>query len=249
MPGSYAYAVTSVRLPVGNVGGHECPRSHRAPRRPSTPPRASSTPASARSPAPADRRQPGARLRPGPRRRRRRDGRRLLDYGAQGRRRGPHRLRLRRRRRRRPGRQAVRPRGRVGRRRRARSTRAAAVRRAPTATRRSSPRSPTTDGPRHLDDDFEMVQDTFRRFADDKIAPVAEHIHRDNARHPRGHHRGPGRDGRLRPVGARGVRRLRGRRRVRLPRHGRRHRGAVARLARRRRLADHPARDPHPGPA
>ena len=36
-------------------------------------------------------------------------------------------------------------------------------------------------GPRHLDDDFELVQDTFRRFADDKIRPVAEHIHRQNA--------------------------------------------------------------------
>ncbi|HEX2849675.1 MAG TPA: acyl-CoA dehydrogenase family protein [Acidimicrobiales bacterium] len=35
-------------------------------------------------------------------------------------------------------------------------------------------------GPRHLDDEFEMVQDTFRRFADDKIKPVAEHIHRHN---------------------------------------------------------------------
>jgi (2S)-methylsuccinyl-CoA dehydrogenase len=35
-------------------------------------------------------------------------------------------------------------------------------------------------GPRHLDSDFEMVQDTFRRFADEKIAPVAEHIHRTN---------------------------------------------------------------------
>jgi (2S)-methylsuccinyl-CoA dehydrogenase len=36
-------------------------------------------------------------------------------------------------------------------------------------------------GPRHLDDDFEMVQDTFRRFAEDKIRPIAEHIHRHNA--------------------------------------------------------------------
>jgi (2S)-methylsuccinyl-CoA dehydrogenase len=36
-------------------------------------------------------------------------------------------------------------------------------------------------GPRHLDSDFEMVQDTFRRFATEKIAPVAEHIHRHNA--------------------------------------------------------------------
>ena len=37
------------------------------------------------------------------------------------------------------------------------------------------------------------------------------------------------------------------RRRVRAHRHGRGHRGAVPRLARRRRLADHPPRDPHPG--
>lgn len=36
------------------------------------------------------------------------------------------------------------------------------------------------DGARHLDQDFEMVQDTFRRFAEEKIKPVAEHIHRDN---------------------------------------------------------------------
>src|SRR3954471_22525519 len=38
-----------------------------------------------------------------------------------------------------------------------------------------------TDGPRHLDQDFEMVQDTFRRFADQKLEPAAEHIHRANA--------------------------------------------------------------------
>ncbi len=37
------------------------------------------------------------------------------------------------------------------------------------------------EGPRHLDPDFEMVQDTFRRFADEKIKPVAEHVHRANA--------------------------------------------------------------------
>jgi (2S)-methylsuccinyl-CoA dehydrogenase len=36
-------------------------------------------------------------------------------------------------------------------------------------------------GPRHLDSDFEMVQDTFRRFADEEIRPVAEEIHRHNA--------------------------------------------------------------------
>ena len=32
--------------------------------------------------------------------------------------------------------------------------------------------------PSHLDEDFELVAETFRRFAEDKIAPVAEHIHR-----------------------------------------------------------------------
>ncbi|MGK2929342.1 MAG: acyl-CoA dehydrogenase family protein [Acidimicrobiales bacterium] len=36
------------------------------------------------------------------------------------------------------------------------------------------------DGPRHLDDDFELVQDTFRRFADEQIKPHAEHVHRTN---------------------------------------------------------------------
>ena len=37
------------------------------------------------------------------------------------------------------------------------------------------------DGPRHLDEEFELVQDTFRRFADEQVAPVAEHVHRENA--------------------------------------------------------------------
>jgi (2S)-methylsuccinyl-CoA dehydrogenase len=36
-------------------------------------------------------------------------------------------------------------------------------------------------GPRHLDQDFEMVADTFHRFAEEQIRPRAEHIHRDNA--------------------------------------------------------------------
>ena len=36
------------------------------------------------------------------------------------------------------------------------------------------------EGSRHLDDDFELVQDTFRRFADEKLKPIAEHIHRHN---------------------------------------------------------------------
>ena len=37
------------------------------------------------------------------------------------------------------------------------------------------------EGSRHLDDDFEMVQDAFRRFAEEKLKPIAEHIHRENA--------------------------------------------------------------------
>lgn len=36
------------------------------------------------------------------------------------------------------------------------------------------------DGARGLDEDFEMVKDTFRRFAEDKLMPIAEHIHRHN---------------------------------------------------------------------
>ncbi|MDJ0769136.1 MAG: acyl-CoA dehydrogenase family protein [Ilumatobacter sp.] len=38
----------------------------------------------------------------------------------------------------------------------------------------------TTPGPRHLNDDMEMVQDTFRAFAADVVAPHAEHVHRTN---------------------------------------------------------------------
>jgi (2S)-methylsuccinyl-CoA dehydrogenase len=36
------------------------------------------------------------------------------------------------------------------------------------------------DGPRHLDADFELVAETFRRFAEEKITPAAERIHRHN---------------------------------------------------------------------
>ena len=38
----------------------------------------------------------------------------------------------------------------------------------------------TMAGPRHLDPDFELVQDSFRAFADKEITPVAEHVHRTN---------------------------------------------------------------------
>jgi (2S)-methylsuccinyl-CoA dehydrogenase len=36
------------------------------------------------------------------------------------------------------------------------------------------------EGPRHLDADFELVRETFHRFAEDQIRPRAEHIHRAN---------------------------------------------------------------------
>jgi (2S)-methylsuccinyl-CoA dehydrogenase len=37
-----------------------------------------------------------------------------------------------------------------------------------------------TPGPRHLDDDFEMVASMFHRFADEEVRPHAEHVHRTN---------------------------------------------------------------------
>ncbi len=36
------------------------------------------------------------------------------------------------------------------------------------------------DGPRHLDDEFQLVEETFHRFAQEQVAPRAEHIHRHN---------------------------------------------------------------------
>ncbi len=38
----------------------------------------------------------------------------------------------------------------------------------------------TESGPLHLDPEFEMVRDAFRRFANDKIVPRADQIHREN---------------------------------------------------------------------
>ncbi|MBM3670889.1 MAG: acyl-CoA dehydrogenase [Actinobacteria bacterium] len=35
-------------------------------------------------------------------------------------------------------------------------------------------------GPSHLDDDLELARETFRKFAQDKIRPHAEHVHREN---------------------------------------------------------------------
>ncbi len=38
----------------------------------------------------------------------------------------------------------------------------------------------TSEGPRHLGEDFELVRETFHRFAEDKVRPHAEHVHRQN---------------------------------------------------------------------
>ena len=38
----------------------------------------------------------------------------------------------------------------------------------------------TTEGARHLGEDFELVRETFHRFAEDKVRPHAEHVHRTN---------------------------------------------------------------------
>jgi (2S)-methylsuccinyl-CoA dehydrogenase len=38
----------------------------------------------------------------------------------------------------------------------------------------------TVDAPRHLGEDFELVRQTFHRFAEDKVRPHAEHVHRAN---------------------------------------------------------------------
>ncbi|MEI6701254.1 MAG: acyl-CoA dehydrogenase family protein, partial [Actinomycetota bacterium] len=41
-----------------------------------------------------------------------------------------------------------------------------------------------TQGPRHLDADFELVGETFHRFAEEQIRPHAEHVHRTNGDAP-----------------------------------------------------------------
>ena len=50
----------------------------------------------------------------------------------------------------------------------------------PTGTRTSWRTWPRRPGPATSTRDFELVQDTFRAFADKEIAPVAEHVHRTN---------------------------------------------------------------------
>ena len=58
---------------------------------------------------------------------------------------------------------------------------------APVASFMATYRDPTllaslaeVPGPRHLSEDFELVRETFHRFAEDKVRPHAEHVHRTN---------------------------------------------------------------------
>ena len=102
-------------------------------------------------------------------------------------------------------------------------------------------------GPRHLDADMELVQDTFRSFAANVVAPHAEHVHRHNADVPEDIVAG------LAEIGAFGLSvpaeyggLQRGRQR-RVPGDGRRHRGAEPGQPGHRRVADHPPRDPDQG--
>ena len=68
---------------------------------------------------------------------------------------------------------------RVAARRRAPVRRGAPHARVPRVGRRR--RSSARHRPAHLPDDFELAAETFHRFAEDKIRPVAEHVHRTNA--------------------------------------------------------------------
>ena len=105
-----------------------------------------------------------------------------------------------------------------------------------------------SSGPRHLDADMELVQDTFRAFAQNVVAPQAEHVHRTNGDVPEDVIEG------LAEIGAFGLS-------VPAEYGGYseggdgeylamvdRHRGAQPGQPRHRRLADHPPGDPHPGP-
>ena len=191
------------------------------------------------------RRPAGAGLRHRPRRGGGRDGKVDARLRRQGRAGGAPHLRVRGRRAARPRRQGRRPRAALGPRGRSAGRRHVVRGHLPgpgLPRRAGRRRGPAPPRPR-LRDGAGHVPPLRRGAHQARRRARAPH----QRRRARGHHRRAGRDGSLRAVGARGVRRLGRRGRVRLPRHGRGHRGAVPRLARHRRLADHAARDPHPG--
>ncbi len=103
-------------------------------------------------------------------------------------------------------------------------------------------------GPRHLDDDMEMVQDTFRVVRRQRRRPPRRARPPHQRRRSRGGHHRPCRARRLRALRPGRVRRFLRGRRQRVPGDGHRHRGAQQGEPRHRRVADHPAGDPHPCP-
>ena len=116
-----------------------------------------------------------------------------------------------------------------------------------TARRRSSRRWPTDPGPATSTARWSWCKTRSARSPKRRRAPRRARAPHERRR-ARGRHRGAGRDRCVRPVGAGRVRRLQRGRRRRIPGDGHRHGGAEPGQPRYRRLADHPARDPHPGP-
>ncbi len=103
------------------------------------------------------------------------------------------------------------------------------------------------EGRRMLDPDFELVRETFRRFAVEKVRPNAEHVHRTNSDIPEEIIAGLGELGGFGLSVPEEYGGLRNGIRERLPGDGDRHRGALVGIARDRWLSHHPARDPLPG--
>ena len=95
-----------------------------------------------------------------------------------------------------------------------------------------------------FDEPLALAQDAFRRFAADVVAPQAEAIHRHDLTVPEVAAAAAARDGRVRPVDPRAVRRQRARRPRQHADDDGGDRGAVGSVARRRGQPDHAAGDP-----
>ena len=104
-------------------------------------------------------------------------------------------------------------------------------------TRATPPRRRHGDGPGHVS-----------RLRRQRRRPARRARPSHERRRPRGRHHRPRRARGLRAVRPGGVRRLLRGRRQRVPRDGHRHRGAQPGEPGYRRVVDHPAGDPHPGP-
>ena len=170
-----------------------------------------------------------------------------LDYGAHGDARGADRLRLRRRRRGRPGGRAGRAGAAVGGGPRPRCRRPATVPARRTGTRRSLAALCGEQGPRTSTRTSSWSARPSTASPRTRSAPTPSTSTAPTATSPRSIIAG------LAELGGFGLSvpeaygGFATGRRERLPGHGRRHRGAELGVARHRRLAHHPPRDPHPG--